>query len=112
MSRFYVHIVRGCRALGYGVTSAATRDGGIAEPVRQYVRLTPRALLALRDGEVQAVGGSPSGGAGCRYREAVYVGSARVVFRDDEDMSSLLWDLASLHDGDVDSITVACEGAS
>lgn len=109
MSRFSMRIVRGCRALGYGVTSVATRDGGIAEPVRQHVRLTPRTLLALRDGEVRAVGGSPSGGAGCRYREAVYVGAARVVFGDDEDMSSLLWDLASLRDGDVDSVTVTCE---
>lgn len=112
MSRFSMQIVRGCRALGYGVTSVATRDGGIAEPVRQHVRLTPRTLLALRDGEVRAAGGSPSGGAGCRYREAVYVGAARVVFGDDEDMSSLLWDLASLRDGDVDSVTVTCEVAS
>jgi len=107
-----MRIVRGCRALGYGVTSHATRDNGIAEPVRQHVRLTPRTLLALRDGEVRAVGASPSGGGGCRYREAVYVGAARVVFGDGEDMSSLLWDLASLRDGDVDSITVTCEEAS
>jgi hypothetical protein len=107
-----MRIVRGCRALGYGVTSVATRDGGIAEPVRQHVRLTPRTLLELRDGEVRAVGGSPSGGNGCRYREAVYVGAARVVFGGDEDMSSLLWELASLRDGDVDSVTVTCEVAS
>ena len=107
-----MRIVSGCRALGYGVTSVATRDGGIAEPVRQHVRLTPRTLLALRDGEVRAVGGSPSGGAGCRYREAVYVGASRVLFGDDEDMSSLLWELASLRDGDVDSITVMCEAES
>jgi len=110
VSRFQMRIVRGCRALGYGVTSHATRDGGIAEPVRQHVRLTPRTLLALRDSEVRAVGGSPSGGGGCRYREAVYVGASRVAFSDGEDMSSLLWDLASLRDGDVDSVTVTCEG--
>jgi hypothetical protein len=107
-----MRIVRGCRALGYGVTSVATRDGGISEPVRQHVRLTPRTLLELRDGEVRAAGGSPVGGNGCRYREAVYVGAARVVFGDDEDMSSLLWELASLRDGDVDSITVTCQGES
>ena len=112
MNRFQMRIVRGCRALGYGVTSHVTRDGGIVEPVRQHVRLTPRTLLALRDSEVRAVGGNPSGGGGCRYREAVYVGASRVVFGDGEDMSSLLWDLASLRDGDVDFITVTCEGAA
>ena len=112
MRRFDVTITRRTRSLGYGCTSHVTRDGSIGYPYRLHAQVTPRELLILRDREIRAAGGNPIGGNGCRYREAIYVGAARVVFGDDEDMSSLLWDLASLDGGDVDSITVTCEGAS
>ena len=104
-----ITITRRTRSLGYGVTSHVSREGGIATPRRQVSGLTPRMLLSTRRGEVRAVGGCPNGGAGCRYREAVFVGGARVVFDEHQDMSALLWELAELRDGDVDSITVTVE---
>jgi len=107
-----ITISRRTRSLGYGCTSHVTRDGGIASPKRQLSGLTPRALLSARRDEVRAVGGNPNGGDGCRYREAFFVGDARVVFGECEDASSLLWDLASLRDGDVHELVLTVESAA
>ena len=104
-----VTITRRTRSLGYGCTSHVSRDGGIASPKRQLSGLTPRALLSARRDEVRAVGGNPNGGDGCRYREAFWVGDARVVFGECDDASSLLWDLASLRDGDVNELVLTIE---
>ena len=104
-----VTITRRTRSLGYGCTSHVSRDGGIASPKRQLSGLTPRALLSARRDEVRAVGGNPTGGDGCRYREAFWVGDARVVFGECDDASSLLWDLASLRDGDVNELVLTIE---
>lgn len=107
-----ITITRRTRSLGYGCTSHVTRDGGIASPKRQLSGLTPRALLSARRDEVRAVGGNPSGGDGCRYRESFWVGDARVVFGEYQDVSLLLWDLASLRDGDVYELTLTIESNS
>lgn len=110
MATMTITITRRTRSLGYGVTSHVRRDGsGIETPYRQSVGLTPRTLLITRRCAIRATGGCPDGGAGCRYREAVFVGGARVVFDEHQDMSALLWELAELRDGDVDAITVTVE---
>jgi hypothetical protein len=102
-----VTVTRRTRSLGYGVTSHVARDGrGIAEPRRQIVGLTPRRLIADRNDEIRSVGGHPEGGGGCYWREAFWIGDARVVFSEYYCRGSFLWDLASLARGELDEITV------
>ena len=101
-----VTVTRRTRSLGYGVTSHVTRDGEIAEPKRQIVGLTPRTLLADRHDEIYSVGGHPEGGGGCYWREAFWIGDARVVFSEYYCRGAFLWDLASLARGELDEITV------